>query len=61
MEENCIDLLTIIPKNEIIKHRIPCLKQAIKSMLDFDKKRRKEMECFLGVFQEVLVLRCEAY
>ena len=37
MEPNCIDLLTIIPKKEIIKFGIPYLKIIIKSIPDFSK------------------------
>ena len=51
IEQNCIDLLTIIPKKEIAKFGIPYLKMVIKSMLDFSESDAKKWGEFWAYFK----------
>ena len=51
MESNCIDLLTIVPKKEIVKCGIPYLKMVIKSMPDFKESDVKKWDGVWVCFQ----------
>ena len=51
MEPNCIDLLTIIPKKEIVKFGIPYLKMVIKSMPGFNESDAKKWDEFWAYFK----------
>ena len=51
MEPNFIDLLTIVPKKEIVKFGVPHLKMVMKSMPDFKESDVKKWDGFWAYFQ----------
>ena len=57
IELNCIDLLTIILKKEIIKFGIPYLKMVIKSIPDFKVSDMKNRVFFRLIFKSFSILK----